>query len=305
MHTTEVHEQPEIELSDVAARLRAVGLAARTADDYTKHLRYFMRHLNAEGPPTTIRAVTETQVRAYILTDREWHASTRRLALHALRTVYREFFELTDEQNPAKRVKAPKPVPPRTDAYSEAQAARILSVAADRHDLRGRFDYAILAMLRFSGVRAGELVAMQIQDVDLEIGCLQVVGKGQVQRLIPIPPTLVATLREYLNEARPLLPPSDQLFANPQSLRQGEHHGATTTRALADATRRYGRLAQVPGRHHPHKWRHTFATSLARSGQNLHVIQRLLGHANIATTVRYLHADDAILRAAVDSTFSP
>lgn len=84
MYTLEVQAHPKMELSDVATRLRAVGLAARTSEDYAKHLGYFVRHLDAQGPPIALREVTETQVRDYILADRDWHAPTRRLALHAL-----------------------------------------------------------------------------------------------------------------------------------------------------------------------------------------------------------------------------
>lgn len=71
---------------------------------------------------------------------------------------------------------------------------------------------------------------------------------------------------------------------------------------MAKAVQRAGTGAGVGGRTFPHRWRHTYATSLLRRGVDLHVVQRLMGHANI-TTIRYLHLCDADLAAAVDKAF--
>jgi integrase/recombinase XerD len=64
------------------------------------------------------------------------------------------------------------------------------------------------------------------------------------------------------------------------------------------------RRAEVTGRHFTHSWRHAYATSLLRRGVDIHVVQRLLGHSNISTTVRYLHLSDADLSEAVERAFS-
>jgi site-specific recombinase XerD len=59
----------------------------------------------------------------------------------------------------------------------------------------------------------------------------------------------------------------------------------------------------VAGRHFPHRWRHSYATSLVRRGEDIHVVQRLMGHSNIAATTRYVHLSDADLLAAIDRAF--
>jgi site-specific recombinase XerD len=64
-----------------------------------------------------------------------------------------------------------------------------------------------------------------------------------------------------------------------------------------------GAGAGITGRHFPHRWRHSYATSLLRRGVDIHVVQRLLGHSNIATTTRYLRLSDADLTDAVDKAF--
>jgi len=77
-------------------------------------------------------------------------------------------------------------------------------------------------------------------------------------------------------------------------------HGA---RSIADLVRAAGDGAGFGGRHFPHRWCHSYATSLLRRGADIHVVQRVLGHSNIATTTRYLHLSDADLAEAVDKAF--
>jgi site-specific recombinase XerD len=72
---------------------------------------------------------------------------------------------------------------------------------------------------------------------------------------------------------------------------------------VAKVVERAGTEAGVGGRHFPHRWRHSYATSLLRRGVDIHVVQHLMGHANIATTTRYLHLSDADLADAVDKAF--
>jgi len=72
---------------------------------------------------------------------------------------------------------------------------------------------------------------------------------------------------------------------------------------VAKLVQRAGEGTGVAGRHFPHRWRHSYATNLMRRGTDIHVVQRLLGHATIATTARYLHLDDGDLADAVDRAF--
>jgi site-specific recombinase XerD len=112
-----------------------------------------------------------------------------------------------------------------------------------------------------------------------------------------LPPVLVSVLTAFLGEVRPLLPASP-LLAN-------AHPFVTTAQcgfgqeSLAREVELAGLGAKVPGRHHPHKWRHTYATELVRAGVDIHVVQRLLGHASIASTVGYTHLVLDDLRSAV------
>ena len=145
------------------------------------------------------------------------------------------------------------------------------------------------------------LVSLRTEQVDLEARRISLVGKGRKPRVVPIPHLLADALREYLDEIRPRLPASSYLFANPRGNRS--LRGPYGPRALHNLVVEAGTSAGVAGRHFAHRWRHSYATSLIRRGEDIHVVQRLMGHSNIATTSRYLHLSDADLLDAVDRAF--
>ena len=155
----------------------------------------------------------------------------------------------------------------------------------------------MLGTLRWTGVRASELCDLTVGDVDLPQRLLHVHGKGSKHRLIPLPAEAVDILTGYLTDYRPALEQNtsnDRLFLNPAS-----PTGRLTTRALLEICRRYGDAAGVPGRHTAMRWRHTYATLTLGRGVDLHTLARLLGHASVATTERYLHLDTGALVGAI------
>ena len=142
---------------------------------------------------------------------------------------------------------------------------------------------------------------LRTDEIDLDARRISFVGKGRKSRVAPIPYVLADVRREYLDELRPRLPASPYLFANPRGNRS--LRGRYGARALHNLVVEAGTSAGVAGRHFVHRRRHSYATRLIRRGVDLHVIQRLMGHANIATTTRGLHLSDADLLAAIDRVF--
>ena len=110
------------------------------------------------------------------------------------------------------------------------------------------------------------------------------VGKGARPRAVLLPDPLVAVLKVHLTEVRPQLPASDLVFVNPRGYGHHQAHRFEQA-ALGREVELAGLGAGVPGRHYPHKWRHTYATELVRAGVDIHVVQRLLGHRSIRSTV--------------------
>ena len=275
-----------------------------TAATYRTHVKAFLRYLAINYPSVALCDVTKLQVRAWVLheANRGIAPITRSTELFALRSFYRFLIaEGLSEQNPAVLVTLPSPVRPRVEFYTDAEADAIIEWASAQPGLRWQVGRALLLTLRYTGLRLKEVVSLRTEEVDLDARRISLVGKGRKPRVVPIPHLLADVLREYLDEVRPRLPASPYLFANPKGNRK--LRGSYGARALHGLVLEAGTSAGVAGRHFAHRWRHSYATSLIRRGVDLHVVQRLMGHSNIATTTRYLHLSDADLLEAIDRAF--
>ena len=118
-----------------------------------------------------------------------------------------------------------------------------------------------------------------------------------------IPLVLVRILTQYLKDIRPQLPKSKYLLANHYSQANGSHIGKVAPRAVHHIVNRIGNTSDVGGDHFPHRWRHHYATGLIKAGVSLEHVRKLMGHASITTTARYIHLDNNDLATAVNNTF--
>jgi site-specific recombinase XerD len=275
-----------------------------TADTYRSHVKGFLRYLATAHPSVPLDEVTKLHIRAWLLREanRGIAPVTRSNDVFALRSFYRFLIaEDMSEENPASLVTLASPVRSRIEFYSDPEADAIIEWASAQPGLRWQVGRVLLLTLRYTGLRMKELVNLRTEEIDLEARRISLVGKGRKPRVIPIPHLLADVLREYLDEIRPQLPESSYLFANPRGNRS--LRGRYGSRALHNLVVEAGTSAGVAGRHFAHRWRHTYATSLVRRGEDIHVVQRLMGHSNIATTSRYLHLSDVDLLDAVDRAF--
>ncbi|MGH9918811.1 MAG: tyrosine-type recombinase/integrase [Nitrososphaerales archaeon] len=152
--------------------------------------------------------------------------------------------------------------------------------------------------------RLGELVTLRLADLDLDANRLSVTGKGNKRRTVPIPPVLSPILHAYVAQVRPTLADSPFVFVNPRSHTHRAHHGSFAACAVEDLVHQAGEGAAVSERHFPHRWRDILnTTSLLRRGVDIYKVKRLLGHAKLVTTERYLHLSDDDLADAVDQAF--
>ena len=156
--------------------------------------------------------------------------------------------------------------------------------------LRTYRDLAITGLMLFSGLRSGEILTLQLDDIDSESGVCHVVGKGGRQRVVPIAESTKRVMRNYLLVERP--EDSDPLLF---VLLKGPRRGKSMTRAGLRSLFRYHRARSGASEANPHRFRHTFAKDMVRAGCTLPVLQRLLGHAHIDITMRYVHFNVADL----------
>lgn len=289
-------------LSAFAAYEDAVdGLARPTVRNHRIYLEALLRWWERERSNRPLASASTADLAGFLVAEaaRGLSARTRKAEVAALRRFF-GWLVLTGAAptDAAVALSAPRVGPPHNGLYTPAEVAAILAHTATLTDLRGRQRHAIVATLRWTGMRSGELRTLRTSDLHLGAGRARVVGKGSRERTVLLPEPLVEVLAAFQQEVRPRLPASPLLLVNPHPFVTTPYAGYGQE-ALSREVELAGDGAGIAGRHHPHKWRHTYATELVRAGVDIHVVQRLLGHASIASTVGYTHLVLDDLRGAV------
>ncbi|MBE7323355.1 tyrosine recombinase XerC [Nocardioides sp. Y6] len=176
------------------------------------------------------------------------------------------------------------------------EAAQLIEVATNAagEGPVGLRDVAVLELLYATGVRVGELVGLDVDDVDGDRRVVRVLGKGRKERSVPFGVPAARSLEQWLRNGRPELASA----TSPPALFLGVRGGRLDQRVVREMVHR--RLSQVPGAPDmgPHGLRHTAATHLVEGGADLRTVQELLGHASLSTTQLYTHVSTDRLRRA-------
>src|SRR3954453_14479544 len=276
------------------ADLRRRGAAEKTRRAYAIDLGQFAAWCDAQGlepaevTPRTLRRYAAT------LSDRRAVAATvarKPAALRALSRALPEHGEVA--QNPADLIPAPKRprTLPRVLRPDEMAAVLDRIPASTPLELRDR---ALFEVAYGSGLRAEELVTLDVAAVDFDDEELRVEGKGGKTRILPAGEPSLKAVARYLERARPALTSGDgdpALFLSKSGRR-------LSTSDVRRRLRAWTRHAEVQGGVSPHTLRHSFATHLLEGGADLRSIQELLGHASISTTQIYTRVESARLKSA-------
>jgi site-specific recombinase XerD len=169
-------------------------------------------------------------------------------------------------------------VPPRViEPLSVEQVQRFWS------SFRTARDIAVVGLLLLNGLRSCEVLALELEDLRLSEAQLRVRGKGAKVRMMPLPPETIRLLDCYLKTERP---PTNaaQVFVS----LKGKARGKPMTKAGLRSLFRHHRAVTAVRKANPHRFRHTFGSDMIRAGVSLPALQRLMGHANIETTLLYI-----------------
>jgi site-specific recombinase XerD len=156
-------------------------------------------------------------------------------------------------------------------------------VAQFWHSFRTFRDLTLVGLMLLDGLRSCEVLALPLADLQLADAQMRVLGKGNKQRIMPLPEEIRGVLEKYLDLERPLTN-SASLFV----CLQGRHRGLPLTPAGLRTLFRHHRLATQIPQANPHRFRHTFGADMVRDGISLPALQHLMGHAQIHTTMLYV-----------------
>ena len=274
--------------------LRRRGAAEKTRSAYDADLRQFAVWASCQHVEPA--AVTHRLLRRYAaaLSERRSAPASVARKLAALRAFYealREHGEI--EANPANLLAAPKRGTQLPNVLAPEEINRLLDRIPASTPLELR-DRALFEIAYASGLRAEELVSLDITSVDFDAEELRVEGKGAKTRFVPAGEPALRALARYLERARTALahdPGEPALFLSKSGRR-------LSTSDIRRRLRVWARHAAVQGGVHPHALRHSFATHLLEGGADLRSIQELLGHASVSTTQIYTRVESARLKSA-------
>jgi integrase/recombinase XerD len=268
------------------------GLAGHTIAAYRADLNHFGNFLAARGRPAADELSRE-EVSLYLRELKQAYARrTIRRRFSALNGFFRFLLARgLARRNPLEGFELPRLDRNLPGVLSIAEI-RALLAAPDPDTVLGQRDRVMLEVLYGAGLRVSELVGLELQQINFNLGIINVIGKGDKERIVPLPLPIIANLREYIGRGRKKLLKgrfSNYLFLN----RSGR---PLSREGFWKNIRRYARKAGIRQEVYPHLLRHSFATHLLSGGADLRIVQTLLGHADLATTQIYTRVDAERLR---------
>ncbi len=269
------------------------GLADNTLDSYNRDLKQFMAFLENEKVDDVQKA-TRNVIMSYMLFLQKRGRATATVSRHlaALKSFYHFLLrEKYIEKDPTANLESPK---------LEKKLPRILTVNEVENLLSqprgieptGLRDKAMLELLYATGIRVSELISLDVNHINLEMGYIRCFGKGSKERIVPVGSLARKCVSEYLQKGRAKL----IKIRSEKALFVNQHGRRLTRQGFWKIIKKYATKAGIAKDITPHTLRHSFATHLLENGADLRSVQEMLGHADITTTQIYTHLTKGRLR---------
>lgn len=272
------------------------NISKYTKENYASDMKIFVLYLQSSEIQTDIEVITTPILRqyfTYLKTVKNYKNPSMRRKIHSLSS----FFKFLVEQeylikNPMSPIHAPK-LESKLPIYLHANEVErlIKSVSQYGHD-RALHDKCFIKMLAYTGVRRCEIIAMNFDDVDFNRQTIKIRGKGNKERLLPMPDSLCTDLWAYLQTRLPLSNPA--IFLSKADNR-------ISTSPANNLFKKYVNKAGLGNRNITmHKMRHSYASLLVQNNADFISVSKLLGHSDINSTKIYTHVDTNHLRKQMD-----
>jgi integrase/recombinase XerC len=276
------------------------NLASATRRAYRADLALFADYWRREWPHRPVEDADRASLRPFLalLGQRDWRRAT---LLRKYESLWSFFHFLVrkgiSSNNPTDGIPRPKPERRVPDFLGEGEVSRLMAPREPGRrsgsSLRSARDAAMMELLYSSGLRAEEMVALNVGALDPWEGAVRVFGKGSRERVVPVGESALNGLRAYLKmRGIDILVGAEgaavPLFAGPS----GKRLNVRTLRRVVEQAGRAAGLSNA----HPHVLRHSFATHLLNRGCDLRSVQEMLGHKNLSTTQIYTHVTTDRLR---------
>lgn len=275
------------------------GLADNTMESYYRDLKHWETFLK-QNQITSIAEVDEHIVILYLMKLKQDGKAVTTVSRHlaSIKTFYKFLLgEKIVTSNPTSNLETPKTGMRLPQVMTEDEVERLLQ-QPNLNTPMGIRDKAMLELLYATGLRVSELVSLDIDQVNFNVGFLRCMGKGSKERIVPIGSVATEYLQLYLQKGRTRLAKKNSLnalFLN--------HLGTRLTRqGFWKILKKYVQEAGIKTNVTPHTLRHSFATHLLEHGADLRAVQEMLGHADISTTQIYTHVTQTRLKQVYNET---
>lgn len=277
-------------LTQFRIAMLARGLSTRTRNAYLRDLRICSQ--STQKPLPNWQQTDIIMCLSYLQTQGK---STRTQA--RMLASLRQFFlwQIDDglrDDNPCEQIRNPKVNKPLPKTLSETDISNLLE-SPNTTTILGLRDKAMLEVMYACGLRVSELVNLSLEQLNLTSGWLQITGKNNKTRLIPLGEYAQRAIENYLDNRHQLIPIAK---SDCQAVFLTEQGGYMTRHNFWHLIKKYATLAHIQTDISPHTLRHAFATHLLNHGADLRSIQLLLGHSDLSTTQIYTHVANARLQ---------
>ena len=275
-----------------------------TVESYKEDVSFFVGFLSDNKK--SVKEVDVALIRGYLLelTNSGLRKSTIKRNIAALKHFYKFLFLRNYISNePFELITSPKQEEKLPDFLSDDEIVQLLEANRRRTDELSSRDQAILELMFASGLRASEVVNLTLQNLYLRERIIRVFGKGKKERIVPFTNSCRECLEEYLNVTRRKLLDKNVNRSKENHVFLKSRGEKLTNRGLEYIMEEIEKKTGCYMKLHPHKLRHSFATSLLSKGADLRTIQEFMGHESIGTTQVYTHVTYSEMKSVYDKAF--